>query len=132
MTECWRMSTFSRSATSAALRSGRTLKPMTMAPDAAVDDPQLDAIVAQLGQRVGEHLRGALHVGLDDDRQFLHAAFGNLLLQRLQRQASALGAERLVLRLHLAILRDLARLGGVLERLERVAGGGQPAQPEDF
>ena len=34
MTECWRISTPSRSASSAALRSGRTLKPMMIASDA--------------------------------------------------------------------------------------------------
>ena len=51
-------------------------------------------LVAQLRERVGEHFRRTLHVGLDDDRQLLHAAFGNLLLQRLEREAAALGAER--------------------------------------
>ena len=70
--------------------------------DAGVDDADLDLVVAQLLQRVGEHFRRALHVGLDDDRQVLHAAFGNLLLERLEREAAALGAERLVLRLLLA------------------------------
>ncbi len=94
------MSTCSRSAMSCALRSGRTLKPMTMAFDAdasstsdslmaptpGVDDPDLDLFVGQLRQRVGQHFGRALHVGLDDDRQFLHAAFGNLRLQRLERE----------------------------------------------
>ena len=89
--------------------------------DAAVDDPDLDLLVGQLGQRVGQHFGRALHVGLDDDRQFLHAAFGDLRLQRLERQARALGAERLLLRLRLAEVRDLPRLGRVGQRLERVA-----------
>ena len=47
--------------------------------DAAVDDADLDLLVGQLGQRVAEHFGRTLHVGLDDDRQLLHAAFGDLL-----------------------------------------------------
>ena len=47
--------------------------------DARVDDADLDLLVRQLRQRVGQHLGRALHVGLDDDRQLLDAAFGNLL-----------------------------------------------------
>ena len=38
-----------------------------------------DLLVGELRQRVGEHFGRALHVGLDDDRQLLHAAFGDLL-----------------------------------------------------
>ena len=86
------MSTFSRSATSAALRSGRTLKPMMIAFDAAPSSTSdslmaptplwmiriLTLLVAELGQRVGQHFGRALHVGLEDDRQLLHPAFGNL------------------------------------------------------
>ena len=129
------MSTFSRSATSAALRSGRHVEPdddgvrrrgqqhvgLVDRADAAVDDADLDLLVAQLRQRVAEHFGRALHVRLDDDRQLLHAAFGNLRLQRLEREAAALAAERLFLRLRLAEVRDLPRLGGVGERLEGVA-----------
>ena len=102
------MSTRSRAAMSSALRSGRTLKRdddgvrrrrqqhvrFVHRADAGVDDPDLHLLVGQLGQRVGQHLGRALHVGLDDDRQLLHAAFGNLRLQRLEREPSALGAER--------------------------------------
>ena len=119
------MSTFSRSATSAALRSGRTLKPMTMAFEAVASStsdslmaptPELMTrtlvfVVGQLRQRVGQHLGRALHVGLDDEREFLHAALGDVLLQRLERQAAALGAERLRVGLLLAEPGDLARLG---------------------
>ena len=43
-------------------------------------------------------------------------------LQRFEREAAALGAERLVLGLLLAERRDLPRLGRVGHRLERVAG----------
>ena len=51
----------------------------------------------------------------------LTLALGDLLLQRLERQARRLGAERLLLRLRLAERDDLPRLGGVGDRLERVA-----------
>ena len=74
--------------------------------DAAVDDADLHPLVAQLRERVGEHFGRPLHVGLDDDRQLLHAAFGDLLLQRLEREPAALGAERPVLGLP---LRDTSR-----------------------
>src|SRR6266508_3952796 len=128
MTEWRRMSTLSRSATSTALRSGRTLKPITMAFDAA----DLHAIVAELRQRIGEHFRRSLHVRLDDDRQLLHAAFGELGLERLEREPRALRAERFVLRLHLPELRDLPGLGRVFQSLEGVARLRQPAQAEHF
>ena len=81
-------------------------------------------------ERVGQHFRRALHVGLDDDRQVLHVAFGDLLLQRLERQAAALGAERLFLGHALAIGRDLPRLRRVGQRLERIAGLRQARQAE--
>ena len=38
--------------------------------------------------------RRALHVGLDDDRQFLHAAFGDLRLQGLEREPGAFDRAR--------------------------------------
>ena len=95
--------------------------------DAGVNDPDLDLLVGQLRQRVGEHLGRSLHVGLDDDRQLLHAAFGDLRLQRLEREPAALGAERAVLRLLLAERRDLPRLGGV-GHLEDVARLRQPGR----
>ena len=82
-------------------------------------------------ERVGQHFGRALHVGLDDDRQLLHAAFGDLRLQRLEREAAALGAERADLRLLLAERRDLPRLGGV-GHLEHVARLRQARQAEHF
>ena len=99
--------------------------------DAGVDDPDLHLLVGQLGERVGEHFRRALHVGLDDDRQLLHAAFGDLRLQRLEREPSALRAERARLRLLLAERRDLPRLGRVGD-LEDVARLRQAGEAEDF
>ena len=86
------MSTFSRSATSAALRSGRTLKPMMMAFDAAASSTS-DSLIAPTAEWMilifvlssdslpsvdGQHFGRALHVGLDDDRQLLDVALGQL------------------------------------------------------
>jgi hypothetical protein len=96
--------------------------------DAGVDDPDLDLLVGQLGERVGQHFGRALHVGLDDDRQLLHAAFGDLLLQRFEREPAALGAERALLRLRLAERGDLPRLAASAT-LERIAGLRQAARP---
>ena len=146
MTEWRRMSTFSRSATSAALRSGRTLKPMMIAFDAEASSTS-DSLIAPTPLWMiriltfssvsfvsvsAEHLGRTLHVGLDDDRQLLHVAFGDLLLQRLERQARALAAERLFLRLRLTEQRDLTRFGGVGQRLEGVARLRQAAEAEHF
>ena len=100
--------------------------------DARADDPDLDLLVRQLGERVGEHFGRALHVGLDDDRQLLHAAFGDLLLERLEREAAALGAERALLGLRLAERGDLARLGGIGHRLERIARLREAGETEHF
>ena len=140
------MSTRSRAAMSSAFRSGRTLNAMMIAferrrqqhvrlvhrADARVDDADLHLLVGQLGERVGQHLGRALHVGLDDDRQLLHAAFGDLRLQRLEREPAALRAERAALGLLLAERRDLPRLGRVGQRLEHVARLRQAGQAEHF
>jgi len=53
---------------------------------------QLETRSSSLRQRVGEHSPSPAQIGLDDDRQFLHAAFGNLGLQRFQREPRALPA----------------------------------------
>ena len=100
--------------------------------DARADDADLDLLVRQLGQRVGEHFGRALHVGLDDERQLLHAAFGDLLLERFEREPAALGAERALLGLRLPERRDLPRLRRVGHRLERIAGLRQAGQAEHF
>ena len=97
-----------------------------------MNDAHLDALVAQLGQRIGQHLGRALHVRLDDDGQLLDAAFGDLLLQRFERETAALRAERFVLGLHLTVLRDLSRLGRIRERLKGVARLWQPAEAQHF
>src|SRR3954471_4684850 len=79
--------------------------------DTRMDDADLDALVAELLQRAGQHLGRALHVGLDDDRQLLDAALGDLLLEGLEREAARLRRVRPLLLLVLAEQGDLARLG---------------------
>src|SRR5688572_5199194 len=100
--------------------------------DARADDANLDLLVRQLGQRIGQHFSGALHVGLDDERKFLDAAFGDLLLERFEREAAALGAERAFLRLRLTERRNLARLRGIGDGLERIPRLRQAGQAEHF
>ena len=104
MTECWRISTCSRvgdvlgvaigphvERDDDRIRRGREQHVgLVHRADARVDDPDLDLFVGEFGERVGQHLGRSLHVGLDDDRQLLHAAFGDLRLQRFERQTAAL------------------------------------------
>ena len=97
--------------------------------DAGMDDADLDLVVAQLQQRVGQHFGRALHVGLDDERQVLDAAFRDRVLQRFQRQSAALGAERLDLGLLLAEERDLPRLGRIGDDWNVSPGCGSPVRP---
>jgi hypothetical protein len=79
------------------------LKPMTMAsdaeasrisdsvivPDALVQDANLDLAGGQVFGGFGEGLEGTLHVGPDDDPQFLDIAFAHLLKQLIQRNLAA-------------------------------------------
>jgi hypothetical protein len=138
------MSTSSRSATSCALRSGLTLKPMTTASEAVASSTS-DSLMAptplwmiriftfssELRERVGQHLGRALHVGLDDDRQLLHAALGicccsdsSVRRPPFVPAPSPSPAS--------AGSRDLPRLGGSSIDLERVARRGQRRQAEHF
>src|SRR5579864_6875982 len=89
--------------------------------DAGVDDADLDAVVAQLRERVGQHFGRSLHVGFDDDREILHGAFGHLLLKRLERQPAALATERLLLCDRVAVARNVPRLDRIVDDLEGVA-----------
>src|SRR4029453_11698019 len=100
--------------------------------DTRADDADLHLLVRQLRQRVREHFRGALHVRLDDDRQLLDATFGNLFLERFEREASAARTECAFLRLRLAEGRNLPRLCRVGHGLERIAWLRKARQPEDF
>ena len=146
MTECWRISTRSRVAISSALRSGRTLNAdddrvgrrgqedvgFVDRAHAGVNDANLDLFVRQLGQRIGQHFGGALHVRFDDHRQFFDATLGDLRLERFECEAAALCAERPLLGLRLAERGDLPGLCSVGEGLERISRLRQPRQTEHF
>src|SRR5215204_6314203 len=84
--------------------------------DAGADDAHLDRVGRELGERRLQHLDRALHVGLDDGQQFLD-------LRLAERLDAALGGlrERLLARDHLAVVRDLLRLGDVGDDLEGLA-----------
>ena len=99
------MSTFSCSASSCALRSGRTLNPMMMAFEAEASSTS-DSVMAptperrtlsrtlsfdSLVQQVGQHFDRAADVGLQNDVQFLHAGGLQLLRQTFERHAGTLG-----------------------------------------
>ena len=58
---------------------------------AGVDHADLDLVVGELLQGLGQHFGRAAHVGLDDDRQFLDFAGLHLLVQLLERDAAGLG-----------------------------------------
>ncbi len=74
-----------------------------------------------------KHFDRALHVGLDDDEQFLDLRFA-------ERLDAALGGlrERLLAGDHLALVRDLLRLGDVGDDLEGLARLRHALKSEDF
>ena len=99
---CRRMSTFSCSASAA----GVALRPHVEADDdgvrrrgqqhvgfvdgahAGVHHADLDLVVGELLQRLGEHFGRSAHVGLEDDGQFLDLARLHLLVQLFERDAA--------------------------------------------
>ena len=98
------MSTFSCSANSCALRSGRTLNPMMMAFEAEASSTS-DSVMAptperrtfnrtlsfdKLGQQIGQHFHRSANVGFEDDVQFLGAGGLQLFRQTFQRDAGTL------------------------------------------
>ena len=140
------MSTFSRSATSAALRSGRTLKPMMIAFDADASSTS-DSLMAPTPLWMMRTLTFSsvsfVSVSASTSAEPCTSALMMIgssfmppsaicCLQRLEREPRALAAERLFLGLRLAEERDLPRLGRVGERLERVARLRQAAEAEHF
>jgi hypothetical protein len=80
---------------------------------------------------VGEALVGALHVGLDDERQRLDVALGQLVEDVLELGRLLLG-ELHVAELALAEERDLARLALVGEDQDVVAGARHVLQALDL
>ena len=138
------MSTCSRSATSAALRSGRTLNPMTMAFDAEASSTS-DSLMAPTPERMMLILtlssESFVSVSASTSAEPCTSAFtiiGSSLtppsaicsFRRLEGEAAALGAERLLLGPRLAEGGNLPRLRRVGHGLERVARLRQAREPE--
>src|SRR5271154_4356391 len=100
--------------------------------DAGTDDFQLHLICRKFGQHFTENFDGALHVGLDDDAEFLDVAGLELLVELIEgdARAGAAGKGRVAL-FALAVIDDVAGLGFVGD-LEVVAGFGNALQAEDF
>src|SRR3984893_866250 len=100
--------------------------------DAGVDDLQLHLIGGLLGKQLAENFDGALHIGLDDDGQFLGFAALQLLVQLIESDTPAGAAgERGFAQFGLAIIDDVASLGFV-GYLELIASFGNTLQAEDF
>ena len=100
--------------------------------DAGMDDLELHLVAGKFGQHFAEHFHRALHVGLDDDRQFLGFAGLELLVQLIERDARAGAArQRSFAQLVLPVIDDVARLGFV-GHLEMVARFGHALQAKHF
>src|SRR6266542_3036085 len=91
--------------------------------DARADDADFDLLGREFGQRVLEHLDGALHVGLEDDQQLFDLAGFHLHGELVEPPGGGAGQGHHA-GLRLAELADLLRLGDVVDDLELVAGGG--------
>ena len=140
------MSTPSRSASAFASAFGRTLKPTTIALDAAasmMSDATMpptpewmtrtdDLVVLDLGDLVDGRLDRALDVGLDDERQLLDAALLHLREEVLE--ADRRRALRQLLRAHAlgALLGGLAGHALVLDDPRQLAGRRRPVEAEDL
>src|ERR1700730_9836505 len=100
--------------------------------DAGVNDLQLHLIGGLLGEQLAENFDGALHIGLNDDGQFLGLAALQLLVQLIESDTPAGAAgERGFAQLGLAIIDDVTGLGFV-GHLEMIARLGNTLQAEDF
>ena len=138
------MSTCSWAAIAATFGSGRTLKPMTTAFEAAASRMSPSLIVPtplwitrtltwvpeSLTERVRERLDRALHVALEDDQQLLGVAVldaGEEVLEVQRRAADGLAPVLL-----LAHRDDLPGLALVGDDLEGLARAGDPGETEDL
>ena len=145
MIVCRRISTFSCSAAAAALRSGRTLKPMTMAFEAAASstsDSLMAPTPAWMTRIVTLSVESFSSVSRRTSAEPLTSALRMIgssvtspaaifLMELFERDAAGLG------QLHRALFfgavhDDLLGLGGIGNHLEVVARFGQLFQTEDF
>ena len=103
------------------------------AADAAVDDLGLDLVCREPLDGAGQSLGGALHVGLDEDRQLLGRALADALHHFFQRAAAArdLGQLGLTIATH-AEVGDFARARFALDHVEFVARLRRAVEAEDL
>ena len=93
------------------------------AADARMDDARRDLLGAELVERADDRFERALHVGLDDEREFLAARGLDLRHHLLERAAHAgLAGSGLLALLARAIIGDLAGARLVVDDREPVAG----------
>ena len=97
----------------------------------AVDDPDVDLLVAQLLQRDLDGLGGALNIGLDDDVQVLHLALLDLAEQVVQTDLLHRAVHGVLLLL-LALLGQLAGHALVGDHIEVVTGLGHLGHTDDL
>ncbi len=103
------------------------------AADARMDDARTDFVVADLVERARDRLDRALHVALDDQREFLAARGLDLRHHLLERAAHAgLARGRLVALLARAIVRHLARARLAVDHRKPVAGVRRAGEAEHF
>ena len=89
--------------------------------DTAVEDLDPHLLGRHLAERVGEHLYGALHVALENERQVFDTGLLDLFRKPLEGDTRALRKLRLAL-LHLAVLRNALGLVAVRDHEEVIAG----------
>ena len=136
-----------RSASAAASADGRTLKPTTIAFDAAARLTSFSvmpptpvwmtltrtsgwSIFAELAD---DRLDGALHVALDHEVQILDGAGLHLLEELLERDAAArLLRQRLAAQALTALLRELAGAALGLDDAQQLAGRRRAVEAEDL
>ena len=139
------MSTLSRSARSAALRSGRTLKPMMMASDADASSTSDSLIAPTPDRRILIFTLSVLSFASESASTSAEPCTSALMMsaRSLLPSASCCCSDSSVTRPLFAPsalafacscrnTRNLPRLGRVVQRLERVAGRGHAAEAEHF
>src|SRR5262249_45022542 len=92
-----------------------------------------DLVVAEFFERTGDRFERALHVGLDDEREFLAARRLELRHHLLERAAHAGGVRRALLALLAdAIVRQLACAGLALDHGQTAARLGRVVEAENL
>ena len=103
--------------------SARSTSLSVMPPTAACSSRTLTSLESSSVRSCLEHVDGALHVGLEDDAEFLDRALLDGVVEVFQRDLVALGDFALAVGL-LAFFGDFAGLVGVFHGVELVAGAG--------